>query len=1061
MKKINAYLISLLVILLSAANGWAQLPVIKSETGRTFYAGVSLDNTGNYGGGIVSFKKDAPYTKPMSQLTKQKSMIGAGAMAQGKYYAMCTNPDTGMPTDFCTINFNTGETTVLGNATAILSMTYDEKAKVMYGLGRSEIGSVLYSIDLTNGNVTEIIDTPQYNFVGIVATPYNVLYAMSSNGKLYSIIPESKTINERGNLQGNIKPDYKGQSLVFEDGTLYWLAYAREGSSTTPTCILATINNINLEVTKIGNAAESFENGKLYLNGLCLTDPKVDEEELLSDIFYAAVSDNDDMFGGGIINFNRKNPYETVKHTAVNDYFVGAGAMAEGVYYAMCTEDYGDEPGDFCSMNLETGDVTVLGKATLLYSMTYDDKNKIMYAVEQPENGNGSVIYTVNLSNGTLTSVKNFDELYIVSIAVGSDGTFYAMSDESELCTLNLKDGTHRVIGSTGITIDRNSQQSMAFNKNTLYWLFYGFTENKAGTIFATIDQTSGVATLVKPGTFSQEVPRLTGLCFPHKSEEPAGAYKVTTIKTYGSDLGDVPQGQYARLQTNYYDKNNNLVRSSMKGVKNGTEVADIPSIYTVYNHNEKGQVVETYTRQYGLYDGMDYAFSEPKFTSTYEYDTNGNLSRYFDGSRNDTTYYEWAGNNLVKETLVHLRNGTTDDYYQMYQITYSDFLEGAGNCPRKMKSSSSKFTNYDFSGIYTYNEQNLKTSFITVTLPEEKNRSKQEWKYDKEGRLTEELSYETNQAGEFVLTTHVIYTIDGHETKIQTEGFPSYLVETKSTCDGATAPVNLTVKDVSTPASPNTYALSCDIPTGIDNTHLAWDIYRDGEKVKRVTELINGKIQYTEKMIKNGMYDYFIQTINLENGEETLNVSNPVTIRVSTELPPARDIKYVSHRTEGGDEAQNNLVTISWSAPSGSFEVLGYNVFLGPNKRPANNETLITGTTAEINFGLAAVPGNLKQNIVVETVYKIGKIKTEPVLIDLTADNIEKEQIESLIEFNNGCLLLKEENVSVEIYNVNGTMTGSFRNTPIVNLETLLPGVYLIKVGHNEKTTTIKFIKR
>ena len=60
-------------------------------------------------------------------------LVDAAAMAEGKYYAMCKDDMMETSTKFRTIDFETGQTADLGDATALYDMTYTLHPKQCMG----------------------------------------------------------------------------------------------------------------------------------------------------------------------------------------------------------------------------------------------------------------------------------------------------------------------------------------------------------------------------------------------------------------------------------------------------------------------------------------------------------------------------------------------------------------------------------------------------------------------------------------------------------------------------------------------------------------------------------------------------------------------------------------------------------------------------------------------------------------------------------------------------------------------------------------------------------------
>lgn len=1078
MRKLYVYLGMIAGLLFTFVLGTqAQKPILKAEPGKTFYAGIASDPTGYFGttnqGGIASFDINAPYAEPLNHMVKQNDMIVAGAMVEEgpsrKYYAMFVD-QTGNPTNFCTVNFTAGTTKVLGKASKLMTMFYDATQKVMYGITQTETASKLYIVDTTNGNLTEKAEFPNIKVVA-AGMNGNYMYAITVDGHLCVLFPDENPVrvNDLGKIRnGKLAtpeyciPDNLGQSLVNEGNNLYWLGSGRIGSSTTSTCFLATINTIAKEFNKIGETTGSFANGKVQLTGLCFN--TTNEQEAVDDPannFYAGVtSDLTGSVGGGIVTFNKESPYVNLTHFTEQDDMIVAGTTVGGTYYAMCADEFGTEVTNFTATNLETCEVKVLGKATMMYDMAYDPQSKIMYGMNQDDSG--STIYSIDLANGAVTQICKYKDLFFVAMTIAKDGIVYALADDSNLYTLKLSDISATAIMKVSFGPDYAGHQSLAFHNETLYWLGYGYVNPESPTAFlATIDMVAKTTTQVGTGKFKCQ---LAGLGFAPKATGKA-ATKLITIKTFGDVLGTIPADQCSIVETFYYDENNNLLRSSLRGYRANDPTILDPMKYYVYEYNDKNLLVKSYYRQYGQYDGLYNIYSEPKGFNYYEYDSNGRITLLNDETTLSKISYEWDGDNLIKETKSYLRNGTKDDWYTMSEFIYSDFLPNAKNCPLKMESDGA-YDSYKYAGVYTYDDNNNKTSFTTYKFDDSK-KGKEEWKYNEDGKLIEHIKYEVKN-DDFVAAGRTTYTIDGNDTKVVAEGGMTYKIRTEAECLPETAPLNFRIEDISTPNSANTFKLSCDIPTSQTITNPAWDIYRDGMKISRV-KATDGTITYTDQEVSNGMHDYFIQTVS-EDGM-TYNISTGVTKDLKTELAPVTDVKGVMYEKVAASEDLN--VTISWTAPVSTYIVEGYNLYLGASKMPTNTvlqgadiiHTLITGTETVVNFGPAEYPNTWIQNVTIEAVYATGRIKTAPVSINVNDlpdyASINESEMTPVIEINGNELLINGEYQLLNMYNVNGTLVKTANGISNIDISSLSTGMYMIRIDNNGKLCTVKVIKK
>ena len=98
-------------------------------------------------------------------------------------------------------------------------------------------------------------------------------------------------------------------------------------------------------------------------------------------------------------------------------------------YYAYVVSDGDDEASSFFgTLNFETNEIGKITEgpiATKVSDMTYDATTETMYAVNP--GSDGTEVYTVNLSDGSLKQAFTLDGVSVVAIAADGKGTLYGV----------------------------------------------------------------------------------------------------------------------------------------------------------------------------------------------------------------------------------------------------------------------------------------------------------------------------------------------------------------------------------------------------------------------------------------------------------------------------------------------------------------------------------------------------------------------------------------------------------------------------------------------------------
>lgn len=765
--------------------------------------------------------------------------------------------------------------------------------------------------------------------------------------------------------------------------------------------------------------------------------------------------------------------------------FIQSGTSAGDTYYAMCLSEFETE-NSFCTLNFTTGKKTILGDGyARLNDMAYDAMNSILYGVEYTsgdENG-FSALYFINKETGELTKAYDIPNVEIVGIATDGTHKLYGIGKQQGadgvMATLYLIDPVEEQttkLYELG-EIPRTFSYTLDLYEEMLYMI--------AGKSFITINPKDGKMSISETKLPSAPV-ALAGLCFTKSTADGLGedepepqvnTPKVRVVETWGDTMGD--EKGCTKKEITYYDADNKPMRIGLYGKLFGTDIWQI-SRYTTYIYNDQKQLIQTSSEQYGMYDGEDMAFKAVADTVTYEYDSAGRMIKEIEVSNDMYTTYEYdEAGNLVKMTKYNPDrwDDYEGDYYVLESYEYSDFV--APDCPQLIKGDGA-YDSYKTLCRVTYDENNNKVCAKTYDVSGETLRGVEYWTYEN-GMLTlyEDKRVKNNEDGTFEEqdNNRTIYSLDNNNpNRIKKEsqsyydgewtGVPYYHVTETATFDALYA-TNLTVEEVA--GQLNTVKLIFTVPNIPAAGGFAFDIYRHGMKIARVLPTDEGAldpenmtISYVDKEVKNGLYDYFVQTVILSemgDEEEAFNVSNILRQDIFIELPAVNNIRYLSHRTE----SSTYYVTVGWDAPEDLNPELGfqrYNVFIKGFKAAENRDDDGQSTSFEVLFGDVSLSSSKEKEIIIESVFKYGKVRTQPAVINLDAVGIEDHDWDDMIQRNGDQILIKTENAFVDVISLSGALLNSYRNTKCVDLSTLDSGVYLIKVVCDGETHVLKLVK-
>lgn len=639
------------------------------------------------------------------------------------------------------------------------------------------------------------------------------------------------------------------------------------------------------------------------------------------------------------------------------------------------------------------------------------------------------------------------------------------------------------------------SLKSMELYNNVLYII---------GTNrLVTFDLTTNTATLHKANDNAVTLVDFpVGLCFakstadgvsgdvegPGTSDTEERVTLVKSVETWGDIMGTSSYDTCSTRKMTFYDAENKPIRMVKYGKYVDNEIYEVTS-YTKYDYNEAGQLELMYSFQRGVYDGEDLAFKAAVDTIRYIYNEAGQLIKECtiqQGIDRRRVLYEYdeAGNVIKEEQWVAdpTHYYSPEDYSMSYSKTYSDFI--APNKPQTIVGDG-YFENYKFVTKITYNEagqplvsKNFKPDGVTP-----KNYSEY-WTYDETGM---QVQYEQKKVSSQGVETDYIRIVDTllTDNRVKRQSYTysntikkwgkssTYTVTETAEYSSSYAPA-LTVEEYSAEINEpnhNTVRLTITPPSALPVTnHLGFDIYRHGMLIKRLTfseaeyDEEKNVFYYVDRDVPNGEYDYYVQTVILDELHESkalaANVSNIVTYRHYVELPAASNVQYVSNRKEDGI----NYVTVKWDAPvyDETLKFLRYNVFFDGvwmaensptwgSERP-NGDYAGQNTSFELVYGSAT-----KENIYVQTVYHYGKVNSEVVTIDIS-ELLDVNALEGDAHANweSGVLSVSEV-ADIAVYTTAGACVKDLKSVTSVDLNGCPKGLYIIMVNQGNQTTLFK----
>lgn len=785
------------------------------------------------------------------------------------------------------------------------------------------------------------------------------------------------------------------------------------------------------------------------------------------------------------------------------DYYIKAGASVGDKYYAYVVSDGDDEASSFFgTLNFETNEIGKITEgpiATKVSDMTYDATTETMYAVNP--GSDGTEVYTVNLSDGSLKQAFTLDGVSVVAIAADGKGTLYGVinnevdgglfnvSVDLSLCTIDPASGTFnetRDISSESGLLSGVMASTMDYYDGKLY-LIYSTGSSK----IVAFDPASEAE--IPEAVKCPVTSRLGGLTFIKSTEggqveEPTKpedtGLRATCVEVYGDAMG-ISGDDVSKRTITYYDRYNNPVRSAQYGMFTalGGKSSWQIMYYTKYDYNDAHQLVSKHSEfiQMDSEAQGDFHYKSNNDTVNYEYDAEGRLAKETTLADGSYIAYEYDGaGQLVKKTTSKpdrfMNNGGEP---LISTETYSDFV--GFDKPQTIVGdgfwSSDKFWT-----VVEYDSENHKVKATKYDDAEKTAASEVErWTWRNDSIVQYDRAYVYD--GEESPNNRIVYEcVDGDPYRVREvaymnvggnwrpNGLPTVTYYTQMVPDYVVEGVTVT----SVEEGLNTAVVSFDAPLfAVADGVVSFDIYREGNLIGTVGmdeatyDEASGKavISFTDNEVPNGTYDYWVQTVvKTESTGDSVayNVSDLTDHTYFIELPAVEGLKaeYVD-RSDGYDK-----VHFTWQAPEARNEALRFrydNIYVvGRGQANAGQSGIvpITDNMYDIYFA------DNVQDIYVESVYHFGRVCSDTISVDVSTlgtqsiDGVPAAAGNGKVTVDAGRIAIDGVASSVAIYTAAGALEASYNNVSSVDLAHLQAGVYVALVYVDGEVVAVKFSK-
>lgn len=549
-----------------------------------------------------------------------------------------------------------------------------------------------------------------------------------------------------------------------------------------------------------------------------------------------------------------------------------------------------------------------------------------------------------------------------------------------------------------------------------------------------------------------------------------------------GDAMGSVGDDVATKVTRYYYDTNKRLVREVQSARLSGDNenTPDIveqagdyqASLRYMYEYDKKGNLTTKLRSNYGVYSGYNFSWTEPDTLEKYSYDDNSKCVKKVDESY--TTEYTWDGNNLTSE-----KQSITGGAWRS-TTNYSDFVEGFDNLPQLAVKNGQYTSNqriiemtYDANGnmltrkTYKIAEKQTDADGNITEATKGDIEYSDAWTYDEEGDATLYLRQKWNSSSQAL--------VDYQKTEYtkQSNGILA-VSKTYSASSGTWTSSGRPILNVYRDIYKNTTATNFKVTK--DDSKLntvvitagrptdCWDdpvyyIYRNGENLGKATvSPRRTTLSFTDSIVPNGTWDYYIEA-DTRTANIATTITTPVTVVFDTELAPVTNM-WADNASKSGNYYK---MTVHWDAPESKIPITGYNIYADvksytKNPAPDNGTEFLTDTSYDYEW---STEGESTRNIYVETVYVIGRIKSETKAFDALViagiDNATNIAADANFTLNGRTLLVNGDYSKLSVYGTSGSLCGEFAGANTVNLSTLPQGVYVVKMVKADGHESVK----
>lgn len=242
----------------------------------------------------------------------------------------------------------------------------------------------------------------------------------------------------------------------------------------------------------------------------------------------------------GPCTFDASSPgtFKLLKQSDVGEFAISAGAFIGKTYYvyAYRSEGTSARPIGFGTYDFTTFKYSEIAdystNATQLVDMTYDYKNKVLYALGKRSTSANSYLVKIDPSNGQMSNVQKLDKTYL-TLAADKTGQLYAIDKDGLLFKISAT-GEAEDAGSNGDFMPLEYPQSMAFDHTSgaLVWVV---PTERQGTVVVKVNPADGSCTEL--GTLENDR-QIVGLDFPYSTVNADAPGALSQFKAEATSPG-------------------------------------------------------------------------------------------------------------------------------------------------------------------------------------------------------------------------------------------------------------------------------------------------------------------------------------------------------------------------------------------------------------------------------------------------------------------------------------------------------------------------------------------